>query len=45
RHWDSGSDTLQKILLEAEGVAFNEAGKIDLKRFQWVPGTARKGKG
>lgn len=37
RHWDSGSDTLQKILLEAEGVVFNTAGKIDLKRYQWAP--------
>lgn len=25
----------QKVLLEAEGVIFNDKGKIDLKRFQW----------
>lgn len=36
RHWDSGSDDLQKILLEAEGVVF-VAGKVNLKKFQWQP--------
>ncbi len=35
KHWQSGSDDLQRILLEAEGVTFNLAGKIDLKRFGW----------
>ncbi|MEP7157658.1 MAG: MGMT family protein [Betaproteobacteria bacterium] len=37
RHWDSGSDDLQKILLEAEGVEFDTSGKINLKKFQWQP--------
>ncbi len=37
RHWDSGSDDLQRILLEAEGVTFNAAGKVDLDKFQWKP--------
>jgi methylated-DNA-protein-cysteine methyltransferase related protein len=36
-HWDSGSDTLQRILLEAEGVMFDDSGKIDLKIFAWTP--------
>ena len=37
RHWDSGSDDLQRILLEAEGVAFDSNGKVNLKLFQWRP--------
>ena len=37
RHWDSGSDDLQRILLEAEGVAFDSTGKVNLKKFQWMP--------
>ncbi len=37
RHWDSGSDDLQRILLEAEGVIFDSAGKINLKQYQWQP--------
>jgi methylated-DNA-protein-cysteine methyltransferase-like protein len=28
---------LQRSLLEAEGVEFNEDGRIDLKRFRWRP--------
>jgi methylated-DNA-protein-cysteine methyltransferase related protein len=35
KNWQSGSDDLQRILLEAEGVAFDSTGKIDLKRFGW----------
>ena len=35
KHWDSGSDELQRILLEAEGVIFDSSGRIDLKRFRW----------
>jgi methylated-DNA-protein-cysteine methyltransferase related protein len=35
KHWDSGSDTLQRILLESEGVVFSESGKIDLEAFGW----------
>ena len=37
KHWDSGSDDLQRILLEAEGVLFDSHGKVDLKRFRWQP--------
>lgn len=37
RHWESGSDDLQRILLEAEGVTFDSSGKVNLKRFQWQP--------
>ena len=37
RHWDSGSDDLQRILLEAEGVVFDHSGKVNLKNFQWRP--------
>ncbi len=32
-----GSDDLQRLLLESEGVAFDGAGRIDLRRFQWLP--------
>jgi alkylated DNA nucleotide flippase Atl1 len=28
---------LQKILLEAEGVEFDETGKMNLKRYRWEP--------
>ncbi len=35
-HWQSGSDDLQRILLEAEGVVFDVGGKINLKRFGWM---------
>ena len=41
RHWDSGSDDLQRILLEAEGVAFDSSGKVNLDKFQWKPRPAR----
>jgi methylated-DNA-protein-cysteine methyltransferase-like protein len=27
----------QRALLEAEGVVFDERGRIDLKRFRWTP--------
>ena len=37
KHWDSGSDDLQRILLEAEGVIFDSSERIDLKRFRWQP--------
>ena len=36
RHWDSGSDDLQRILLENEGVIFDSSGRVDLKRFRWA---------
>ena len=37
RHWDSGGDNFQRILLEAEGVAFDCSGRVDFKRFRWLP--------
>jgi methylated-DNA-protein-cysteine methyltransferase-like protein len=37
KHWDSGSDDLQRILLEAEGIIFDEDKRVDLKRFRWLP--------
>ena len=37
KHWDSGSDEFQRILLEAEGVIFDSGGRVDLKRFRWQP--------
>ncbi len=37
KHWETGSDDLQRILLEAEGVAFDDSGRIDLKKFRWQP--------
>ncbi len=37
KHWESGSDDLQRILLEAEGILFDSTGKVDLKRFRWQP--------
>jgi methylated-DNA-protein-cysteine methyltransferase-like protein len=30
-----GSDDLQRVLLEAEGIVFAENGRIDLRRFGW----------
>lgn len=30
-----GSDDLQRVLLEGEGVAFGDNGRIDLRRFGW----------
>lgn len=35
KDWQSGGDDLQKILLAAEGVEFNDTGKLDLKRYRW----------
>lgn len=37
KDWQSGGDDLQKILLEAEGVEFDDTGKLDLKRYRWEP--------
>ncbi len=42
RHWDSGSDEMQRILLEAEGVSFGANGAVRLKVFQWQPEATRK---
>lgn len=33
-----GGDYLQKVLLEAEGIVFNNNGKIDLNKYRWQPG-------
>lgn len=32
-----GSDDLQRVLLEQEGIEFNPQGQIDLERFGWQP--------
>lgn len=32
----NGGDVLQRLRLEAEGVMFSEAGRIDLARYQWL---------
>lgn len=42
RHWDSGSDEMQRILLEAEGVSFDATGRVRLKTFQWQPASLKK---
>jgi methylated-DNA-protein-cysteine methyltransferase related protein len=41
KEWQSGSDDLQKILLEAEGIVFDETGKLNLKRYRWKPKVSR----
>lgn len=28
---------IQRMLLEAEGVVFDESGRVDLKKYQWCP--------
>jgi methylated-DNA-protein-cysteine methyltransferase related protein len=38
RHWQGGSDVLQKVLLENENVGFILTGskpRVDLKKFRW----------
>ncbi len=42
KHWQSGSDDLQRILLEAEGIVFAPGGRINLKRNQWVNGAIER---
>lgn len=32
-----GNDDWQRMLLEREGIEFDERGRIDLDRFRWVP--------
>lgn len=36
-----GSEALQRVMLEAEGVAFTAGGKIDLARYRWDGEDAR----
>jgi methylated-DNA-protein-cysteine methyltransferase related protein len=38
-NWQSGSDDLQRILLEAEGVVFDAKGQIDLQGYGWKVNT------
>ena len=38
RHWEGGSDVLQKVLLEDEGVGFVLTGakpRVNMKKFRW----------
>lgn len=37
-----GHDQIQRVMLEAEGVAFSPAGRIDMDRFAWDPGPGWK---
>ncbi len=34
---DPGPEPLQRVMLEAEGVAFDTFGRIAMKRYQWQP--------
>lgn len=36
-------EPLQRAMLEAEGVAFDHRGRVDLGRFRWQPGPAPRG--
>ncbi|MEM6837022.1 MAG: MGMT family protein [Cyanobacteria bacterium P01_C01_bin.120] len=35
----NGTDDLQQVLLEAEGITFDQFGKIDLKQYRWIAST------
>ncbi|NEQ43440.1 MAG: methyltransferase [Leptolyngbya sp. SIOISBB] len=35
----NGTDDYQQSLLEAEGIEFNAAGKLDLERYRWIADT------
>ena len=41
----AGMERVQRALLEAEGIDFDERGRIDLARVQWRPRTAGTGTG
>jgi methylated-DNA-protein-cysteine methyltransferase-like protein len=43
----SGSDydELQRALLEAEGIVFDERNRVSLDRFRWEPRAKRRGRG
>ncbi len=32
-----GTENLQRVMLEAEGVEFDSRGRVDLERFRWNP--------
>lgn len=34
-------ERIQRVLLEAEGIVFDGAGRIDLERYRWQPGGGR----
>lgn len=36
------SHELQRMLLEAEGVAFDTRGRVNLKEFRWNPGSRKR---
>ena len=43
-NWQHGSDALQKVLLEDEGVGFVASGKkmrVNMKKFRWIADLAR----
>ena len=35
---EAGPESLQRLLLEGEGLAFDARGRLDLERFRWQPG-------
>lgn len=41
RRSDPGTEPLQRLMLEEEGVVFDGRGRVDLKRFQWNPDARR----
>ena len=43
RRAGEGSTLVQQRLLEREGVAFDEGGRVSLARFRWKPARARRG--
>lgn len=40
---DPGDERLQRMLLQAEGVSFDRAGRIVLSRFRWRPRSVGRG--
>ena len=34
---EPGSEPLQRLILEDEGVVFDDRGRVDLRRFRWDP--------
>lgn len=36
----NGTDDLQRVILEDEGIEFDAKGRIDLKRYRWQPSRA-----